>query len=100
FGFGDTGLAICGLDDRVPCAGQKVAQHAAQIFLVFDDEDALCHGVNLENSARVGSSIRKVDPFPSTDSTQMRPPCISTISLAMASPRPVPPFAFVLELST
>src|SRR5262249_4009113 len=91
FGFGDTGLAICSLDDCVSCAGQKVAQHAAQIFLVFDDKDAVCHLVDLETSARVGSSNRKVGPFPSTDSTQMRPPCISTICLATARPRPVPP---------
>jgi hypothetical protein len=33
--------------------------------------------------------------WPSVDSTQMRPPCISTICLAIASPRPV---ALVLEL--
>ena len=51
-------------------------------------------------AARVGNSIWNVEPFPSVDSTQMRPPCISTISLAMASPRPVPPLALVLELST
>src|SRR5262245_28322621 len=30
----------------------------------------------------------------------MRPPCISTISLEMARPRPVPPLARVFELST
>src|SRR5215475_7190434 len=30
----------------------------------------------------------------------MRPPCISTICLAMARPRPVPPLALVRELST
>ena len=48
----------------------------------------------------MGSSIWKVEPLPSVDSTQMRPPCISTICLAMASPRPVPPLALVLELST
>src|SRR5262245_2990373 len=29
-----------------------------------------------------------------------QPPCISTICLAMASPRPMPPLALVLELST
>jgi hypothetical protein len=51
-------------------------------------------------TARVGSSIWKVDPLPSVDSTQMRPPCISTICLAIASPRPVTPLALVLELST
>ena len=41
-----------------------------------------------------------MEPLPTVDSTQMRPPCISTICLAMASPRPVPPLALVLELST
>ena len=58
------------------------------------------HGALLRSSARIGSSIRNVDPFPSVDSTQMRPPCISTICLAMARPRPVPPLALVRELST
>ena len=43
--------------------------------------------------------MRNVEPLPRLDSTQMRPPCISTICLAMASPRPVPPLALVLELS-
>ena len=32
---------------------------------------------------------QNVDPLPRVDSTQMRPPCISTICLVMASPRPV-----------
>jgi hypothetical protein len=58
------------------------------------------HAPGFRTSAHAGSSIWKVDPFPSVDSTQMRPPCISTICLAMASPRPVPPLALVLELST
>src|SRR5262249_41241876 len=44
-----------------------------------------------------GNSTWKVEPFPSVDSTQMRPPCISTICLAMASPRPVPPLALVFD---
>src|SRR5262249_38475146 len=34
------------------------------------------------------------------DSPPMRPPCISTICLAMASPSPVPPLALVSEQST
>ena len=46
------------------------------------------------------SCIWKVAFFPGVDSTQMRPPCISTICLVMASPSPVPPFALVGELST
>jgi hypothetical protein len=47
-----------------------------------------------------GSCISKVAPLPGVDSTQMRPRCISTICLAMASPRPIPPLASVGELST
>ena len=31
------------------------------------------------------------------ESTQMRPPCSSTMRLAIESPRPVPPFLRVLE---
>jgi hypothetical protein len=58
------------------------------------------HEASFRSSARVGSSIWKIDPFPSVDSTQIRPPCISTICLAMARPRPVPLLALVLELST
>src|SRR5215831_1172679 len=53
---------------------------------------------SLGSSVRVGSSIWKVEPLPKVDSTQIRPPCISTICLAMASPRPVPPLALVREL--
>src|SRR5208337_2160406 len=41
---------------------------------------------------RMGNSIRNVEPSPTFESTQMRPPCISMICLAMARPRPVPPF--------
>src|SRR5215831_540609 len=54
--------------------------------------------MGFRNSARVGSSIWNVDPLPGVDTTQMRPPCISTICLAMARPRPVPPLALVREL--
>ena len=39
------------------------------------------------NSARVGSSIRNVDSMPGVDSTQMRPPCISTIGNGEAQAR-------------
>jgi hypothetical protein len=97
--FGHARLTIDGLDDRVAGAGEQSAQHAAEVLLVLNHKDALTHVALFRNSARVGSSIWKVDPLPSVDSTQMRPPCISTICLAMASPRPVPPLALVFELS-
>jgi hypothetical protein len=66
----------------------------------FDDKNALGHVATLAFSVRIRSSNWKVAPLPSVDSTQMRPPCISTIRLAMENPSPVPPLALVLELST
>src|SRR5215207_3427389 len=48
---------------------------------------------------RTGISKAKVEPRPSVDSTQMRPPCSSTIRLAMLNPSPVPPFSRVLDVS-
>ena len=38
-----------------------------------------------------GRANENVEPDPSDDSTQMRPPCCSTTCRAMARPRPVPP---------
>src|SRR5262245_23701491 len=85
---------------QAPCASQS-ARHCArqQARAHREDWDALAHRASFRNSARVGNSIWNVEPLPTIDSTQMRPPCISTICLAMASPRPVPPFALVRELS-
>jgi hypothetical protein len=70
-----------------------IAQDAAQIYLIFDDKNVRRHVVVLASRARIGSSVRNVANFPSVDSPWMRPPCISTICLAMASRRPVPPLA-------
>ena len=78
----------------------ECAQYAAQVILIRDDKDAIAHRARFRNSARVGISIWNVEPLPTVDSTQMRPPCISTICLAIASPTPVPPLALVRELST
>src|SRR6185369_11301005 len=75
-------------------------QDASKVFLVLDHENALGHSATFLHSARVGNSIRKTEPLPRVDSTQMRPPCISTICLEIARPKPVPPLALVLELST
>src|SRR5262245_21407199 len=100
FGGANPLLSVGSLDDRIARAAEEVAQDAAQVVLVFDDQDALAHAMALRLSATIGSSSWKVAPSPSLDSTQMRPPCISTICLAMARPRPVPPLALVLELST
>src|SRR6478672_7375861 len=50
-------------------------------------------------STETGSVNENVEPCPTTDSTQIFPPCISIIRFEMASPRPVPPFLRVIELS-
>jgi hypothetical protein len=46
-----------------------------------------------------GSVKANVEPWPSCDSTQILPPCISTMRFEMASPSPVPPFLRVTALS-
>src|ERR1700735_5299147 len=38
-----------------------------------------------------GTEKENFDPAPTSLSTQRRPPCTSTMCLAMESPRPVPP---------
>src|SRR5262245_10100544 len=80
---------------------QQVAHDSSVIFLIFHHEDFLAHAPSLLIAGcRTGRMNRKVAPSPSTDSTQIRPPCISMIFLEIASPRPVPPLRRVLELST
>jgi hypothetical protein len=51
-------------------------------------------------AAVVGSRKEKRLPLPSTLSTQMRPPWISIMSLAMERPRPMPPWRRVRCFST
>src|SRR5262245_47786683 len=92
--------AIHGLDHGVSGSGEEIAQDGSQVLLVLDDKNAFAHAALAATAARMGSSMRNVEPRPIVDSIQMRPPCISTISLAMARPSPVPPLARVFELST
>ena len=47
-----------------------------------------------------GRVKKKVEPWPSALSTRMRPPWASTMCLAMARPRPVPPDSRERALST
>src|SRR3990172_3677641 len=87
------------LDHRVAGAWQEVAHDAAVLLVVLDDQDAPAHRFTAGGSTRTGRVNEKVEPFPGLDSTQMRPPWSSMIRLAMESPRPVPPFFRVVELS-
>jgi hypothetical protein len=58
--------------------GKEVTQHAAHLAL--SDKTGLARGTAVRNSAQIGGSIQKVEPWPSVGSTQMRPPCVSRIA--------------------
>src|SRR6516225_9385231 len=92
-------FAILGFSDFVIGAGEHIADYLAIIRLVLDHQNALAHALPAGCSTRNGMVKKNVEPLPSFDSTQSRPPCISTIRLAMARPRPVPPLALVCALS-
>src|SRR5271154_7003958 len=61
---------------------------------VFDQKDFDGHTVSSDNfhdfASLPASAKRKVEPCPGWDSTEMAPPCRSTIFLQMANPMPVP----------
>ena len=48
-------------------------------------------GVAARSGPAIGIANEKVDPTPSSDSAQIRPPCASTTWRAIERPRPVPP---------
>jgi len=67
--------------------------------LVLDDQNAFAHVGSTCRSTIIGSVKANVEPWPSCDSTQILPPCISMMRLDIASPKPVPPFLHVMALS-
>ncbi len=79
------------LDQFVAAGRQQVAHDPAIVLLVLDHQDALAHVLPPCSFGSHRNAEEEVEPFPTVDSTQMRPPCISTMRLAIASPRPVPP---------
>src|SRR5262249_51870362 len=82
---------VGGLDQPVRCALQEVADQPPVHLVVLDVQDGLLAHATLPASMRSGIVKRNVDPLPSSLSTQIRPPCISTNFLAMLRPSPVPP---------
>src|SRR5215813_11986153 len=92
-------LAVLRLGQLVTGVAEKVAQNLPVIRLVLDHKDVFAHGCATCCWTLVGSVNVKVDPSPRWDSTPMRPPCSSMMRLAMARPRPVPPFLRVIEES-
>src|SRR6266487_5441347 len=92
-------LAVHRFDHLEIGAREQIPQDFPIVFLILDHQDALGHNCPAWGSTRTGSVKQNVDPLPGSDSTQIRPPCISMIRLAIDRPRPVPPFLRVIELS-
>src|SRR6266481_1552940 len=96
---GDPVLTAHGLDHIDAGTRQEEAHDAAVLLVVLDDKGTLFHDFSGCRSTLSGTVKWKVDPTPRADSIQRRPPCSSTIRREIVSPRPVPPFFRVLELS-
>src|SRR6516165_4832301 len=92
-------LAVADLEDLESSMAKEIAKDSPIVLLVLDYQNALCHAFPTCCSTSTGTSRKKVEPAPSFDSTQMRPPCIATIRRAIDRPSPVPPFFLVVVSS-
>ena len=68
---------------------QALVPAVGQIAQVQRRDVQLVHGQG--SSGTRGRANEKVEPSPSVESTQIRPPCCSTTCRAIDRPRPVPP---------
>ena len=68
-----------------------------KILVVEDQEDN--RRIVRDLLTTTGREKENVEPCPGADSTRIFPPCISMMRFEIASPRPVPPFFLVIELS-
>ena len=68
---------------------QALVPAVGQVAQVERRDEQLIHGQ--ASSGTRGRAKENVEPSPSVDSSQMRPPCCSTMCRAIARPRPVPP---------
>ena len=80
--------------------GERVLRRPAMIAPVGQQEHRQPPGVARRSGPVTGMANENVDPDPSSDSAQMRPPWASTMCRAIESPRPVPPAIRVRARST
>src|SRR5262245_15333462 len=92
-------FAAFGFDQLISGVTQHIAKNAPVVRLIFNHQDALAHDSLACRSTFTGIVNANVEPLPTSASTQIRPPCIPMMRLAIESPRPVPPFRLVAELS-
>src|SRR5207302_4699254 len=99
--------AVRGHERLVPGGADDPRRDVEVVGVVLDDQHA-CHqrlavrlsrAVSLPARTRMGSVKWNVLPFPTSLSTQIRPPCRVMRRLEIASPSPVPPYRRVVELS-
>src|SRR5215468_8794365 len=87
------------IDRTVIGAGEHIVDNLANIRLILDHQNALAHAGSTCRSTMTGSVKVNVEPWPTWDSTQILPPCISMMRFDIASTKPVPPFLRVMALS-
>ena len=91
--------------DLMAHRSQKLGQEPCRVFVVVDDEDALCHARSIRPARRRASAVERGGPDagrwtmnslplpgPSLFATTL-PPCSSTSRFTIARPSPRPPFA-------
>src|SRR5262249_62148696 len=91
--------AVFRLGHEVIIRGKESAHNAPIVLLILDHKDALGHAGLALSFTTIGSVKENVEPCPTADCSDISPPCISIMRLDIASPRPVPPFFLVIELS-
>src|ERR1700730_4742308 len=90
-------FAVLRFDQLISSVAQQITQDLPVVHLILDHQNASAHQCPTCVSTLTGTVKANVDPCPSSDWTQSRPPCISMIRLAIASPRTVPAFCLVSE---
>src|SRR5437773_7133576 len=96
---GDPLLAVRRLQQLVGRPAQQLSHDLPVVLVVLDVEHPQAAHAPPPSACK-GTVKKKVDPLPSSLSTQIRPPCISTSRFVMLSPRPVPPNSRVIAAST
>ena len=71
--------------------GEGVLRRAVVVAAMGEQEHRQPPGVARRSGPVTGMANENVDPVPSSDSAQIRPPWASTMWRAIESPRPVPP---------
>src|SRR5262249_16683354 len=98
-GHGEPLLAVGCLQQTVSRPAQELSHDLPIVFVVLDVEH--CPVLHAGPPSACSGTVKKnVEPRPTSLSTPMRPPCISTSRFVMLSPSPVPPYSRVMVVST